>query len=123
MTRSPSPTCVHCVVTRAASRLGRRYRRGFTLFTCATQAPVVAMGGPELYALVSHFLREAAESSPGDGAVRVRIVSDVHPEIQILAAAGAPRATRLRTLAVARHVDGSLMGGFEERYGDGAVGA
>jgi hypothetical protein len=118
MTRSPSPTCVHCVVTRAASRLRRRYRRGFTLFTCATQAPVVAMGGPELYALVSHFLREAAESSPGDGAVRVRIV-----KIQILAAAGAPRATRLRTLAVARHVDGSLIGGFEERYGDGAVGA
>jgi hypothetical protein len=112
-----SPTCVHCVVTRAATRFGRRYARPFTLSSCSTQAPLVAMDGPELYALVSHFFRDAAESPAGDGAVRIRIVSDVHPEVQILATTGAKRAARVRTLAVARHADGSLMGGFGEFYG------
>ena len=118
-----SLTCVHCVVMRAAARLGRRYARPFTFFSCSTRPPLVAMDGPQLYALVSHFFRGAAESAPGDGAVRVRIVSDVHPEIHVLAAAGAARATRLRTLAVPRHADGSLMGGFAEFYAPDAVGA
>jgi hypothetical protein len=79
------------------------------------------MGGPELYALVSHFLRDAAADCPGDTALRVRIVSDVHPEVRILAVTGAKRATRVRTLAVPRHADGSLMGGFQEFYGDRAA--
>lgn len=115
------PTCVHCVTTRAAARLGRHYARPFTLWSYATQAPVVAMDGPELYALVSHLLRDAAESCPGEAAVRVRIVSDVHPEIHILAAAGAQRATHVRTLAVPRHAAGSLAGGFAEGFGGDAT--
>jgi hypothetical protein len=115
-----SPTCVHCVVTRAAAQFGRRHARQLTLGSCSTQAPLVAMDGPELYALVSQFLRDAAEGSPGNALVRVRIVSDVHAEVQILAATGASRSTRVRTLAVPRHAEGSLAGGFEEFYAAGA---
>src|SRR4029453_19610557 len=70
-------TCVHCVTMRATVRLARCHARAFTLSSSAPQAPLVAMHGPELYALVSHFLRDAAERCPADAAVRVRIVSDV----------------------------------------------
>jgi hypothetical protein len=113
-----SVTCAHCVVTRAAARSEHRYARPLTLGFCSTQPPLVAMNGPELYGIVTHFLRDAAESSPGDGAVRVRIVSGAHPEVQILAAAGPARATRVRALAIPRHADGTLMGGFTECSGD-----
>jgi hypothetical protein len=111
-------TCVHCVTMRATARLARCHARAFTLCSCSPQAPRVAMDGPELYALVSHFLRDAAERCPADSAVRVRIISDVHPAVEVLAVTGTKRATRVHALAVARHADGSLMGGFAESYAE-----
>ena len=116
-----SVTCAHCVVRRAVARVEHRCARPFTLVFCSTQPPLVAMNGPELYGLVTHFFRDAANSCPGDGAVRVRIVSGAHPDVQILAAAGPARATRVRTLGIPRHADGSLVGGFTEFCGDNTV--
>jgi len=118
-----SPTCVHCVVTRAVARVAHRGARQFTLCSCTAQVPTVAMDGPELYALVSDFFRGVADSSVEKGAVRIRIVSGAHPEIHIVAADGPARATRVRTLAVPRHANGTLMGGCDGFYGDDAVGA
>lgn len=109
-------TCVHCVTARVTARLARCHARTFTLSSSTPQAPLVAMHGPELYALVSHFLRDAAERCPADLTVRVRIVSDVHPAVEVLAVTGTKRATHVRALAVDRHADGSLAGGFAESY-------
>jgi hypothetical protein len=109
-----SATCVHCVVTRAATRLGRRSAQPITVCPCAARSALVAMEAPDVYALVSPFLRAAAADE--HGGVRVRILAEGRAEIQILAVTGAARTARVRTLTVPRHAEDSLMGGFPEGH-------
>jgi hypothetical protein len=109
-------TCLHCVVTRAASRLGRRHGGAMTVTATLPRPPRVAMEGPDLYALVSAFLGEALRDASDHGPVRVRIVDDAHPDVHVLVATGAGRVVRMRALPVPRHAEGTLIGGFSEVY-------
>jgi hypothetical protein len=109
-------TCLHCVVTRAVSRLGRRQSGAMTVTATASRPPRVAMEGRDLYLLVSAFLGEAVLGASDQGPVRVRIVDDAHPDVHVLVATGTGRIVRMHVLPVPRHAEGTLTGGFSEVY-------
>jgi len=107
-------TCVHCVVARVADRFSRRRPLRVAVWSGSLRPPRIAMSGRRLYPLVYGVLRDLARDV-GDGAsVRLRLLDDAHPEVEILACACGARGVRMRSVRVPRHADDSLAGGFAE---------
>jgi hypothetical protein len=117
-TRAPTPaasgsTCVHCVVKRATDHFARLHSHRVAVWSSSTQAPLIAMEARRLYLLVYDVLRDVVREA-GDAPVRVRLVNDAHPDVEILASARTALGVRIRSLRLPRHADDCLARGFAE---------
>jgi hypothetical protein len=105
-------TCVHCVVTRVARRLERNGSGSFIVCADAARPALVAMRASWLYLLVHRLL---TSSPPADGGpVRVRVVNDPHPDVEVLISPPHGSRPPVRSLRVPRCAVETLSVGFSE---------
>ena len=110
-------TCVHCVAIRAANLFSRLHSHPVALLSSSRYAPLVAMEASRLYLLVYRLLSDLARDGGGQVPVRLRVLNDPHPEVEVLASMRTSRGVQMRSLRVPRHAEGSLACGFAEADG------